>query len=293
VGTWVKGRLAARVAPRAAAFLLVLTAVLSSVLACGQVSPGGGTPSTTGGTTVSTTVSTTGPVEEAVLTVEEALTSEEGKVVNVRGAIVSAGGRTVLASALAESYPPQPGGAILPVTGLDLGSLVGLSSTVGQPGLAETIWSDYWLVLKGVIADGVLQVQDIPRVEEDTSVEGLRLRFSPVSEPIASGDPVWWALDVTNTGQAAVHITFSSGQRGDVILGQGGVDRYTWSEGKFFTQAIETVTLDPGGTLPVVLNDTLSVPAGDYQLTARVTATLGPEGSAAPLPDLVTTLTVR
>ncbi len=86
---------------------------------------------------------------------------------------------------------------------------------------------------------------------------------------------------------------FSDGQRADVILSQGDVDAYTWSAGKGFTQAVETVTLEPGKSLSVVLNDTLNVPAGDYDVTARVTAKVGPSGSEAPLPDITSTLTVH
>jgi hypothetical protein len=98
---------------------------------------------------------------------------------------------------------------------------------------------------------------------------------------------------VTNAGKARVDVVFSSGQRGDVILSQGGLTKYAWSDGKSFTEALETVTLEPGKSLSIVLNDVLSVPPGDYDVTARVTAMVGPAGSEALLPDMTTTLTVH
>ena len=276
--SWVKSR---TMVLAAAASLLVVVAVVVIVLAFtgGPSGGGSGTP--------------TGPGSSVVLTVEQALAAEEGQELNVRGAVLATGGQTILASALAESYPPQAGGATLPLQGLDLAALVGLTSTAGQPGVAEATWSDYWLTLKGVVKGGVLEVQGIPRVEEDISFQSIRLRFSPVSEPISSGDQVWWAFDVTNTGQAPVELVFSDGRRADAILSQGDVDAYTWSAGKSFTQAVETVPLEPGKSLAVVLNDTLGVPAGDYDVTARVTAMVGPAGSEAPLPDITSTLTVQ
>jgi Intracellular proteinase inhibitor len=265
------------VAALSAACLVV--AVVIAATGCGTSSGAGGSP-------------TTAPGVNVVLTVEQALAAEEGQMINVKGALFATGERTVLASAMAESYPPQPGGAQLPVEGLDLASLVGLSSTADQPGMAAVTWTDYWVVLKGVVKDGVLQVQGTPRVVE-VSDGDLKIRFSPVSEPISSGDQIWWAFDVTNTGQTAVDLTFSSGQKGEVILNQGAAEKYRWSEGKAFTEAIETVTLAPGKSLSVVLNDTLSVPPGDYNLFASVTASAGGTGSANPLQGVQTTLQVH
>ena len=276
--SWAKSR--AVVLAVAACLLVVVVVVVAVIVFTGESSGDGPTTST-------------GPDSSVVLTVEQALVAGEGQELNVQGSLVATGGETVLASALAESYPPQAGGAILPVKGLELTALVGLTSSAGQPGVAEVTWSDYWLVLKGVIKDGLLEVTGIPRVEEDTSFEGIRLRFSPVGEPISSGDQVWWAFDVTNTGQEPAQLVFSDGQQADVILSQGDIDAYTWSAGKSFTQVVETVTLESGKSLSIVLSDTLDVPAGDYALTARVTAMVGPSGSEAPLPDITATLTVH
>ncbi|MFH0914880.1 MAG: BsuPI-related putative proteinase inhibitor [bacterium] len=227
-----------------------------------------------------------------VLTIEQALAADPGQLIRVQGTIVSTGTEVILASMLLESYPPQAGGARLPVTGLDLESLVGLSSTAGQPDLAQATWSDYWVVLEGVINDGALEVENIPRVVEATSAEA-RVRFSPVTEPLVTGDQVWWAFDVKNLGATPLDLTFSSGQRADVILSQGGTEAYRWSANKFFTEAIETITVEPGKALAVVLNDTAQVAPGEYDLTAIITAAVGPQSAADALPQLKTTVTVR
>jgi hypothetical protein len=275
--SWVKSR---TIVLGTAALLLLVVAVVAFVFAFKGGSNGGGARNPAGaGSSV-------------VLTVDQALAAEEGQTIQVQGALLVTGGRTVLASALSESNPPQATGATLPLKGLNLTALVGLNTTAGQAGVGEATWSNYQLVLKGVITGGVLLVQSTPRVEEDTSVVGLRLRFSPVSEPISSGDQVWWAVDLTNTGQTPIQLVFSDGQQGDVILSQGDTDKYTWSEGKAFTQIVQTVTLEPGKSFPIVLSDTLKVPAGTYDVTARVTAMVGPAGSEAPLPDITSTLTV-
>ena len=226
-----------------------------------------------------------------VLTVEQALAAEEGQMVNVSGAVVATADRMVLASALLESYPPQAGKPSLSLKGLDLKALVGLSSSTGRSDVSEVTWTDYWVVLTGVIENGVLLVQSTPRVIE-AEVADLKVRFSPVSEPISAGDQVWWALDVMNTGQSAVELTFASGQRGDVVLSQAGREKYRWSAGKFFAEAIETVSLKAGENLPVVLNDKIAVPAGEYDLTAIVTAVAGADRSTT-LPELRTVLRVH
>jgi hypothetical protein len=227
-----------------------------------------------------------------VLTVDQALAAEAGQDIKVSGYIVSTGGKTVLASALAESNPPQAGGASIPLSSLDLSTLVGLSSSAGQAGVADVTWSDYPVVLEGVSVSGVFEVRVTPPVELAPSGD-ITVRFSPVSAPVSSGDQVWWALDVVNNGQTPVDLTFSDGQRGDIILDQGDADLYTWSANKTFAQVVQTVTLQPGKSFPVVLNDTLSLPPGTYNVTARVTAMVGPAATAAPLPDIVTTLVVN
>jgi len=255
-----------------AALLLILTSIM---IACGGQ-----------------TVTTEPGGSSEVLSVEQALKVDQGKTVRVEGALVATETKVVLASALLESYPPQAGGATLAVEGLDLGGVVGLSSTRNQPDLAQVSWTDYPIVLEGVMEDGALQVAEAPAYVEATAGQ-VRVRFCPPVEPPAFGDTVWWVFDVTNVGSGPLELTFASGQTGEVVLSKDGVEKYRWSEGKAFTQAITTTTLESGQTVSCVFNDTLSVPAGDYEVTATVTASVGPEGAASPLPPIQATLTVR
>jgi hypothetical protein len=172
-GILMKGRTTAILA---VAMLVVPAAVLA---ACGTSGNGSGSATTApASTTVAPGSTTTAPGGSVVLTVEQALAAEQGQLVNVTGFVMATVEKTILCSALAESYPPQPGGATLPLEGLDLNSLVGLSSTAGQEDLAEVTWSDYWVVLTGVVKDGVLTVEETPRVV-DTAATGLKIRFSP------------------------------------------------------------------------------------------------------------------
>ena len=235
------------------------------------------------------------PEPAAVRTIEQVLEVKDGTEVFVRGAIVATGTgadqKTVLASVLLESYPPQAGGATLPLVDLDSGSIVGLSSTAGHPEAPQVTWSDFWLVLRGVMSGGELQVKEVPRVIT-TAVGSAKLRFSPVSEPVTQGETAWWALDLTNAGSTPLLVTFSSGQRIDVVLSQNGIERYRWSAGKAFDLAIQTITLQPGDILPVVVNDTLPVEPGVYELQATMTGTLDAAGAAQPLPALSGTITV-
>jgi len=252
------------------------------------------------GASATTTTSTTTARAE-ILTIEQALLAERGSTILVQGALVAPSGaatvsQMVLASVLLESYPPQAGGATLILKGLDLEDLVGLSSTSEQPDVAQVTWSDYWMVLKGVITDGVLDVRETPRIVTATAA-GAILRFSPVSEPIMSGDPVWWAFDVKNQGSTPLQLKFASGQHVEVVLAQSGVEKYRWSSGKAFTQAIEDVTIQPGKMWSAVVNDTIAVPAGEYDLTATITSWVSGTGTGdspeSSLPQLTTTIRVN
>jgi hypothetical protein len=236
----------------------------------------------------------------AVLTIGQALLAERGSTISVRGSLLAPGTgdvpQMVLSSALLESYPPQAGGATIGLKGLDLEDLVGLNSSSDRPDLAQATWSEYSIVLGGVIKDGVLEVHAIPRVVEGTAV-GAAVRFSPVSEPMASGNTVWWAFDVRNPGSTPLQLKFASGQHVEVVLAQGGVEKYRWSAGKGFTQAVEDVTIQPGKKWATAVNYTIALPAGEYDLTATVTADVaGTETGNSPgnaLPQLTTTIRVN
>jgi hypothetical protein len=260
---------------RAAARLCLVGMAGAALIACSACSSGAG-----------------GDGGDEVLTIDQALNAERGATVRVQGSLVANETTTVLASVLLESYPPQAGGATLTLQGLDLASLVGLSSTAGEPGLAQVSWSDYPLVLEGVIDDGTLEITETPKAVEATET-GVKVRFSAGVPALTAGETAWWVLDVSNLAEVPMDLTFANGQKGDVTLAQDGVEKYRWGEGKVFIQSVTVSTLQPGESMAVVFNDRLEVAPGDYDVTAVVTASMGPEGSAIALPEVKTTITVR
>lgn len=126
-------------------FGLVAVALVATLAGCG----GGGEPAAE-------------PLP-TVLTVEEAAAAGAAAgTVRVEGFLVAPEGEPArLCSALAESFPPQCGGASLVLEGLELAALPGLTSTdelaPGEP-LAQVVWSDQLVELAGVLADGVLRL---------------------------------------------------------------------------------------------------------------------------------------
>jgi hypothetical protein len=95
---------------------------------------------------------------DQLLTIDEALASTSAEPVRVTGFLLAQEDAAVrLCSALAESYPPQCGGASLLVEGLDLSSVEGLT-TPTEPEYAHTSWTDGQIELAGVVANGVLAV---------------------------------------------------------------------------------------------------------------------------------------
>ena len=87
------------------------------------------------------------------ISVGEALESTVGGPVLVNGFIITVPDGTVyLSEALAESFPPQPGGAKLIVEGIDLDAFEGLTSAQG------ITWSDQFVQVLGTVEEGVLTV---------------------------------------------------------------------------------------------------------------------------------------
>jgi hypothetical protein len=77
----------------------------------------------------------------------------DGSTVTVDGFLVATeGGDVLLAEALAESYPPQAGGATLMIEGLDPLTVPGAITDMG------VTWTDGAIQLEGTITAGVLTV---------------------------------------------------------------------------------------------------------------------------------------
>ena len=96
------------------------------------------------------------PIAGGGLSVSEALASDLEGPLMVKGYVVVANGETRLCEALAESPPPQCGGASLRVEGLDLAGL-DLQERNGVR------WSATTVSLLGPVKDGTLTVTGINR----------------------------------------------------------------------------------------------------------------------------------
>ena len=63
---------------------------------------------------------------------------------------------------------------------------------------------------------------------------------------VESGDPVTFALTVTNAGDDPRELTFRSGLDADFAVSRDGEECWRWSDGRMFTQALRTETVAPG-----------------------------------------------
>jgi len=112
---------------------------------------------------------------------------------------------------------------------------------------------------------------------------GLELRVA-FDEPLRTGRPVTWRLQVTNRGSGPVALKFSSSQEGDVALLKGGAEVYRWSANRLFSQALRELDLAGGETHTFELEErSLGAPAGDYDLVAQVAADPSPGAVRRPV----------
>lgn len=87
------------------------------------------------------------------ISVADALASTLDEPLLVNGYVFVFGdGSVVLADTIAESFPPQPAGATVPVEGVDL---MQLPLTEGPTDAEITAWTDTPVQLIGEIVDGV------------------------------------------------------------------------------------------------------------------------------------------
>ncbi len=100
-----------------------------------------------GGAAGSAATGPTGPVSVA-----QASAFADGTAVQVRGFVVVEADDAVIADLLAESYPPQPGGATLRLVGVRLSELDGVRRT------GRITWTEAPVVVTGVVAAGALSL---------------------------------------------------------------------------------------------------------------------------------------
>ena len=88
------------------------------------------------------------------ISIEEALGASSDEPVLVNGNLLAQGDDVRLCSALAESFPPQCGGASLRVVGLTLAEVDGLVTE------GNVSWTDRPIQLLGVVEDDTLTVSE-------------------------------------------------------------------------------------------------------------------------------------
>ena len=88
------------------------------------------------------------------ISIDEALADDSGEPLLVNGNLLAQGDDLRLCSALAESFPPQCGGASLVVEGLKLEEVDGLITE------GDVSWTEGPIQLLGGVSDGTLTVSE-------------------------------------------------------------------------------------------------------------------------------------
>lgn len=256
-------------------FFAVMVALAVAAGACGTAEDLGTTTSAVP-TTAAPTSTTVGPDTDQPLSIDAAMAAPDGAQVQVAGPLIAAGDDVRLCGAVMESYPPQCGEPSLPLDGLELDAVIGLSRP--EPEFAGVVWTDFPLVVFGTMQGGVL-TEAIP-IQAAASVgdtkSELSLAVSP--DPIPAQGGVVWLIDVTNLTEAPLVLQFRDGQSADVVLtDESGTESYRWSADMSFTDALWNQTIEPGATWSIQLRDELNLAAGRYLASATVTADNAPK----------------
>jgi hypothetical protein len=118
--------------------------------------------------------------------------------------------------------------------------------------------------------DGLSNVELADPVYSSTG-DGLLLRVADLG--VRVDEPVLFPMDLTNVSDASTDLTFFTGQRAEVVFEDGSGEVYRWSSDMMFTQAIETIAVEAGATVPYVLTgEPIDLPPGEYTAKAWVTA---------------------
>lgn len=139
--------------------------------------------------------------------------------------------------------------------------------------------------------DGGDEVSATTTTESTTTTSTTALADNPPPEPAGDGirftvdvpdrietSAAVWVLEVENRSRESVTLTFPTGQRGDVELERSDEVAHRWSDGRFFTQAVEEIAVEPGDTVTFELADDLSsVEPGFYTLRASLAVVGAPE----------------
>lgn len=94
---------------------------------------------------------------------------------------------------------------------------------------------------------------------------------------VSVGEDVRLALHITNVSPEPVEIQFASGQTHDfAVLDSTGREIWRWSEGRMFTQATHSQSLDSAETLTYEERWTPSSAAGRFTVIGRLVSTNRP-----------------
>lgn len=105
------------------------------------------------------------------------------------------------------------------------------------------------------------------------------------TEPLEAGAFVRWTLVLRNDTPNPQLLRFGSGKDGDMVLRQGGEEKYRWSKGRMFTTAVRDLRVGANETRTFAMEDpALDVGPGDYALTA----TIATDKAVPPLTEKVT-----
>lgn len=127
------------------------------------------------------------------------------------------------------------------------------------------------------------------------STDQLQLAVRTDPQPLRSGQPGSFVLEVTSVADQPLDVRFDTSQRGDVALETENVEVYRWAAQRVFAQETHQVTLDPGARVEFRLDEfRLPVGPGAYEMLAtlsgqpelqvvRVPVTVDPGSSPAAI----------
>lgn len=135
-------------------------------------------------------------------------------------------------------------------------------------------------VFSAVVLAGALAFACGPRnssSESNTTAEVTRPDDAPLASSLRvavdTSEGVQLTLHVTNFSSKGVELTFPSGQTHDfAILDAGGREVWRWSEGRMFTQALQTRQLGKGETVSYEDEWNVDLPSGRYIAVAMLTS---------------------
>lgn len=116
-------------------------------------------------------------------------------------------------------------------------------------------------------------------VRAERIIDNLEISVSVPSAQFKLGEIVHFNISVKNLGSELHELTFGSGQKFDVrIEDESGRKVWNWSDGRVFTQALETVVIESGKSISYTaewpMEDSAGNPVnpGKYNAFAKITA---------------------